>query len=111
MMLRMEGSGASEDFAEMARELAAAARALGLDAPGFRSPPRQAGCDRTIRRYADGMTLVSVRVEARRWDDVVDDLIAGVLTVNDLHGVAAAQVRYQIWCDLSLVLAGRTSAA
>ena len=101
----------AHDFAGTARRLAAAARARGLDAPGFRTPPRQPGCDRTIRRYPDGSALVAVRVRGRLWDDVVDDLIDGVLTLNDLHGALAAEVRLGLWSDLSRGLAGATSAA
>ena len=107
----MAVTDAGRDFAGTARWLAAASRALGLDAPGFRTPPRQTGCNRTIRRYSDGTALVAVRVKGRLWDDVVDDLIAGVLTVNDLHGARAAEVRYGLWCDLTDVLTGHTSAA
>ena len=99
------------DFAGTARRLAAAARARGLVTPGFRTPPRQAGCHRTIRRYPDGSALVAVRVKGRLWDDVVDDLIAGVLMVNDLHGALAAEVRHALWCDLTQGLGHSTSAA
>jgi hypothetical protein len=107
----MAVSDASRDFAGTARWLAAAARARELDAPGFRTPPRQAGCNRTIRRYSDGTALVAVRMKGRLWDDVVDDLISGVLAVNDLHGVQAAEVRYGLWCDLTDALGRHTSAA
>ena len=107
----MERTIAGHDFAGTARRLAAAARARGLDSPGFRTPPRQAGYNRTIRRYPDGTALVAVRVKGRLWDDVVDDLIAGVLTVNDLHGALAAEVRLALWSDLSHGLGRSTSAA
>jgi hypothetical protein len=107
----MGSSDAGNDFAGTARWLAAAARARGLEVPGFRTPPRQAGCNRTIRRYADGTALVAVRVKGRLWDDVVDDLIAGILAVNDLHGIAAAEVRFGLWCDLERACSRRTSAA
>ncbi len=100
-----------QDFAGTARRLASAARARGLQAPGFRTPPGQPGCDRTIRRYGDGSALVSVRVKGRRWDDVVDDLIDGVLTLNDLHGAPAAEVRLGLWDDLSPGVARTTTAA
>ncbi len=50
-------------------------------------------------------------MKGRLWDDVVDDLIAGVLAVNDLHGVQAAEVRYGLWCDLTDALGRHTSAA
>lgn len=99
------------DFAGTARRLASAARARGLHAPGFRTPPRQPGHDRTIRRYPDGSALVSVRVRGRLWDDVVDDLIDGVLALNDLHGAPAAEVRLGLWDDLGHGLARTTSAA
>lgn len=99
------------DFAGTARRLGAAARARGLATPGFRTPPRTAGCNRTIRRYPDGSALVAVRVHGRLWDDVVDDLIAGVLAVNDLHGAPAAEVRYGLWRDLTAGLGQATSAA
>ncbi len=101
----------TKDFAGTARRLAAAARARGLAAPGFRTPPRREGSNRTIRRYPDGTALVAVRVKGRLWDDVVDDLIAGVLTLNDLHGAQAAEVRLGLWCDLSDTVSRRTSAA
>ena len=107
-MVSTEGG---HNFAGTARWLAAAARARGLQTPGFRTPPRQAGCNRTIRRYADGTALVAVRVKGRLWDDVVDDLIAGILTVNDLHGALAAEIRYGLWSDLSGAFGRRSSAA
>ncbi len=100
-----------QDFAGTARRLASAARARGLRAPGFRTPPRRPGFDRTIRRYADGSALVSVRVRGRLWDDVIDDLIDGVLTLNDLHGALAAEVRLGLWDDLSQGRSRTTSAA
>lgn len=107
----MGSDGARHDFAGTARWLAAAARARGLQAPGFRTPPRQAGCNRTIRRYPDGTALVAVRVKGRLWDDVVDDLISGILTVNDMHGAQAAEIRYGLWSELSGAFGRRTSAA
>ena len=107
----MGNSEGGRDFTGTARWLAAAARARGLQAPGFRTPPRQTGCNRTIRRYPDGTALVAVRVKGRLWDDVVDDLIAGILIVNDLHGVVAAEIRYGLWSDLSGASGRRTSAA
>jgi hypothetical protein len=107
----MERTIAGPDFAGTARRLAAAARARGLESPGFRTPPRQAGHNRTIRRYPDGTALVAVRVNGRLWDDVVDDLIAGVLTLNDLHGALAAEVRLALWTDLTHGLGHSISAA
>jgi hypothetical protein len=34
-----------------------------------------------------------------------------VLTLNDLHGAAAAEVRLGLWCDLNDTMSRRTSAA
>ena len=107
----MASIGAGNDFAGTARRLAAAARGRGLVAPGFRTPPRRTGYDRTLRRYPDGTALVAVRVKGRLWDDVVDDMIAGVLTVNDLHGLAAASARLGLWQDVAAVTAGVAPAA
>lgn len=107
----MAATGPGHDFAGTARWLAAAAHARGLRAPGFRTPPGQPGCNRTIRRYTDGTSLVAVKVKGRLWDDVVDDLIAGILLVNDLHGAAAAEVRYGLWTELTEGAGSRISAA
>src|SRR5215217_1648611 len=107
----MGGMERGNDFAGTARRLAAAARSRGLATPGFRTPPRQTGCNRTIRRYPDGSALVAVRVKGRLWDDVVDDLIAGILAMNDLHGAVAAEVRYGLWSELTSACSRRTSAA
>lgn len=107
----MERAVVAEDFAGTARRLAIAARGRGLAAPGFRAPPRRPGCTRTIRRYPDGSALVAVQVKGRLWDDVVDDLISGVLILNDLHGAEAAEVRLGLWGDLGAVSAGLPSAA
>jgi hypothetical protein len=52
-----------------------------------------------------------VRVKGRLWDDVVDDLIAGILAMNDLHGAAAAEVRHGLWSELISAGSRRTSAA
>jgi hypothetical protein len=62
-------------FAETARVLASVARHNGLKVPGFRSPPRLAGVDRTIRWSASGTCIVSVRVRGREPDDVTADLV------------------------------------
>jgi hypothetical protein len=105
----MPGNDLRPDFAGTARWLAGAAHARGLAAPGFRTPPRQAGC--TIRRYPDGTSLVAVKVKGRLWDDVVDDLITGILLVNDLHGARAAEIRYGLWTDLVEGVGRRISAA
>ena len=46
------------DFAAAARAISAASRRTGLVVPGFRTPPRLVGVDRTVRRHGDGATVV-----------------------------------------------------
>jgi hypothetical protein len=79
-------------FAETARRLGAAARAASLAVPAFRCPPRVAGAERTIRRYPNG-TVVSVRLRDRPFDEVVTDMVEGVLVTNRLSGDAALRLR------------------
>lgn len=79
-------------FAWAARALTAEARRLGLAPPGFRSPPRLSGCDRTIRRRPTG-TVVAVRLRQRPFADVVADMVDGVVAANGLEGEAAARTR------------------
>ena len=79
-------------FAEVARRLAAAARAAGLAAPAFRSPTRLPGAVRTIRRMPGG-AVISVAVKGRPFAEVVADMVEGVVVANRLEGVAATRVR------------------
>ena len=76
----------SARFSTSARTVADAARAIGLDVPGFRAPPGRSDADRTLRRWADGRCVVAVRVAGRPHEAVVDDLIAGVVAANRLSG-------------------------
>ena len=50
--------------------------------PGFRSPPRLPGVDRSIRRRPDGAAVVAVRVHGRSIEAVVTDMVEGVLAAN-----------------------------
>ena len=84
-------------FAEAGRRLAAAGASLGLRVPSFRTPPRVAGVDRTIRRGAGGAVLVSVRSRGRSWPAVVADMIEGVVHANGLAPSDAARVRNELW--------------
>jgi hypothetical protein len=79
-------------FAETARRLGDSARGAGLAVPAFRCPPRVAGAARTIRRYPGG-TVVSVRLRERPFDEVVTDMVEGVLVANRLTGDAALRFR------------------
>jgi hypothetical protein len=79
-------------FAEVARRLGAATRALGLVVPGFRSPPRLSGAARTIRRYPGG-AVVSVQLRGRPFGAAVADMVEGVLVANGLEGEARVRLR------------------
>ena len=84
------------DFAQAARALSRGAGRLGLVAPGFRSPPRLVGCDRTIRRRGRGR-VVAVRVKGRPRAAVLADMIEGVVVANDLLAPDADHVRTELW--------------
>ncbi len=71
-------------FAAAARRLGAEARRRGLAVPGFRSPPRLPGAERSIRRRPDGEAVVAVRVHGRSIEAVVADMVEGVLAANDV---------------------------
>ena len=84
-------------FAEAGRCLAAVATDLGVQIPSFRTPPRLAGLDRTIRRGPDGSVLVSVRSRGRVWSAVLADMIEGVVHANALEPREAARLRDELW--------------
>lgn len=84
-------------FATAARELADAARVQGWEAPGFRSPPRRVGADRTVRRHVTGGAVVSVRVRDRPWLAVLGDMIEGVVVANRFTGADADRCRTRLW--------------
>jgi hypothetical protein len=88
-------------FARIARRLADAARAQGLRAPTFRSPPRVPGVTRSIRRGPRGGATVSVVLRGRPWAAVSADMIDGVVAANGLRGVAADRVRASLWSALA----------
>jgi hypothetical protein len=82
----------TESFAQAARRLGAAARAAGLTVPAFRSPPRRPGAPRTIRRLPGG-PVVAVVLRGRGFDDVMVDMVEGVVVANRLGDPAAMRVR------------------
>lgn len=88
-------------FAAAARTLGDVARAAGLVVPGFRSPPRLDGVDRTMKRQVDaaGCTTitVSVRIKGRPWVSVLADMIDGVIVANELAGPTAGAARTVMW--------------
>ena len=83
-------------FARALQTLAAAARARGLSVPGFRSPPRLSGVQRSIKRWSGGAT-VAVVVRDRPWAAVLADLVEGVVAANGLEGAAADTARSALW--------------
>ena len=84
-------------FAAMARRLSEAARAFGVDAPGFRSPPRSPGLRRSIRQERDGSTTVSVALRDRPAIAVIADMIDGVIVASSLPAVEAGAFRDRLW--------------
>lgn len=89
-------------FARTVQVLGAAARALGLEVPGFRSPPRLVGVQRSIKRAPGGSTIAVV-VRGRPWAAVQADLIEGVVAANGLQPPAADRVRTELWAALEPV--------
>ncbi len=94
MMAAMEPT--SLRFARLARALAEAARAQGLRAPTFRSPPRIPDVSRSIVRRGPAVT-VAVALRDRPWPAVVADMVEGVVATNRLTGVRADHVRAGLW--------------
>lgn len=79
-----EGVGGSTlGFAVAAKAIADEARRAGLVVPGFRTPPRLVGVDRSLRRRPGGAApAVAVRVAGRPIETVVADMVEGVLVAN-----------------------------
>jgi hypothetical protein len=86
-------------FARAVQTLAQATRALGLVMPGFRSPPRLVGVQRSIKRGPGGAT-VAVVVRGRPWPAVQADLVEGVIAANELTSPASDRVRAELWLAL-----------
>lgn len=90
-------------FSVAARRLADEARRRGLVVPGFRSPPRLAGARRTLRRHPDAAPLVSVERRGRLADEVVADMVDGVVAANGLTGAAADDLRKELHAAVASV--------
>ena len=88
-------------FADAVRSLGAEARSLGLVVPGFRSPPRLLGVQRSIRRWPSGQATVSVVLRDRPWPAVLADVVDGVVAANGLSGPDADRVRAELWAAVS----------
>ena len=85
-------------FTAAAQVLAMRAMDLGLSAPGFRSPPRVVGVDRTVRRGRHGTGgVVAVRIADRPLTAVIGDMIEGVIVINRLTPPDADRIRTLLW--------------
>ena len=85
-------------FAATARLLARELQRRRMRVPGFRSPPRLSGVDRTLRRHPSGSgATVAVRVRGRVWVAVLADMIEGVVAANVLAGPPADELRAALW--------------
>ena len=107
----MAMTSTSLDFAAVARSLGSAARMRGLVSPGFRSPPRVEGADRTLRFSRDGTPTVAVRLRGRPFGAVVADMVEGVVVSNRLEGAEATRVRTALWEAASCGLGMNAEAA
>lgn len=83
-------------FAQLALLLGEEARRLNLCAPGFRSPPRVHGVNRTLRRRAGGVPMVSIRLHGRTLEAVIADMIQGILVANDIADFRRSEVAAQL---------------
>jgi hypothetical protein len=88
-------------FAEVVRQLAGEARALGLEVPGFRSPPRLQGVDRSLRRRAGATPAVAVRLRGRAVEAVLADMVEGIVVTNGCTGREAERVRDRLLAALT----------
>lgn len=88
--------GSSLRFAAAVRMLAMEARALGLEVPGFRSPPRLAGADRSLRRRPGATPAVAVRLQGRPFAAVAADMVEGIVVANGLTGREAGEARQRL---------------
>ena len=80
-------------FAERVRAALAVARRAGLSVPAFRSPPKDPNVNRSLRWRDDGSSVVAVRIKGRTLAELEDDIVAGIVAVNRLDGIRAAEFR------------------
>ena len=95
-------------FVNAANLLGAVAARFGLVAPGFRTPPRIVGVQRTIRRRPGG-GVVAVAVKGRPTAAVLADMIEGVIVVNDLRPPESDTVRSSLWAAVTPLIGGETT--
>jgi hypothetical protein len=98
-------------FAHAVQALATRARALGLVAPSFRSPPRLVGVMRSIKRWDGGGATVAVAVRGRPWPAVQADLVEGVVATNGLTPPDSDRARAELWLALEPAATEEEAAA
>jgi len=91
------------EFAWAARVLANQAHRHGLKPPGFRTPPRIVGVDRSLRRIKDGV-VVSVALRDRPFLAVLSDMVEGVVAANRLVGREAETARTVLWSSVETLM-------
>ncbi|MFM7409249.1 MAG: hypothetical protein ACKO3L_00390 [Actinomycetota bacterium] len=96
-------------FVNAANLLGAVAGRFGLFAPGFRTPPRIVGVQRTVRRRPGG-GVVAVAVKNRPVAAVLADMIDGVIVVNDITPPESDTVRAALWSAVTPLLASTVAA-
>lgn len=69
-------------FAEAGRQLCVVARGRHLDPVAFRAPPLDPSANRSLRRHVSGSVTVSVRLGDRPADDILTDMVEGILAAN-----------------------------
>lgn len=79
-------------FTAAARRIGVEAHRHGLACPGFRSPPRVPGAQRTIR-WSPAGAVVAVAIKDRPVYDVVSDMVDGLVMANRLSGPQARSAR------------------
>lgn len=92
------------EFSEAVRAVSTLARGEGLSVPVYRSPPRVAGLDRTIRRRGRASAVVSIRLGGRPLAAVRSDVIDAVVAANDLDPAPADRFRRAAWDALESAL-------
>ena len=97
-------------FAGVVRALAVEARRQGLEVPGFRSPPRLPGANRSLRHRPGATPAVAVRLHGRPFAAVVADMVEGVIVTNGLAGRRAAEARRRLAAAVEAAEAGEAAA-
>lgn len=96
-------------FVNAANLLGAVAARFGLIAPGFRTPPRIVGVQRTVRRRPGG-GVVAVAVKNRPIAAVLADMIDGVIVVNDIAPPESDTVRAALWSAVTPLITSIAAA-